>query len=205
MANTGKEFERAIGEKLADLRSRYEDLVALTSQYRVPMTSSRVAIIDFRLEVKFAHEQQNYYFELQSRKKHGHELADKIDAVRRDTALKTFSFLHELPVEESVLSELRARGVVVYDLPAFSRFIDGLDLQLGSVRQNTARAIGAGHDTPEERTRLEELARKLQGTEPMVRHLGPSGSSQKEEVVREIIETVIKNPDEALRFLKRFL
>ena len=112
----GSQLERHVADRLFALRDKLGDKVTITPQHPVELASGRKAVIDFRLTVRFAHETQNYYVEVQSRAKHDHELVDKIEAIRRDTQLKTFRFVHDTPLEGAIARELESRGVISYDL-----------------------------------------------------------------------------------------
>ena len=126
----GKKFEQKVETLFTKLESRYPNLVSMSPQFPVQLNSGRKVLIDFKLAIEFPHEFQNYYFELQSRNKHDHALSDKIEAIRRDTALSTFTFVHESELGETVAAELKSRNIIPKDWDALVTFTEGIELQL---------------------------------------------------------------------------
>ena len=170
----GEAFEAKVGRLFESLRVRYPTHVKVTPQFPTELASGRRTYIDVRVTVDYPHEEQSYYFELQSRDKYRHELADKIESIRRDTPLSTFSFVHESPISPAVAAELEARNIVAYDLNGLVRFVEGIELQLLQLVSADRTAEGlAAHDEAS-RDRLTELVERLasSGAVKKIRHFG---------------------------------
>jgi hypothetical protein len=203
----GKKFEAKVEKLLSGLQARYDTLVQVSPQFPVQLTSGRKVVIDFKLTVEFPHEVQSYYFELQSRNKHDHALSDKVEAIRRDTPLSTFTFVHETPLEESVITELVSRNIIPKDWPAMVRFVEGIELLL--LQQTSADRIAKGrkaHDKSTE-SRLKELVSRLANSQTEKDHREFAGSEpthEQKRLVEDIVEEVARNPDEAIREARRF-
>lgn len=203
--NRGKKFEQKVGNLFEDLRRRYPEQVEVDPQFLVTLASGRQVLIDFRIAVDFAHERQAYYFELQSRERHSHELSDKVEAIRRDTRLSTFSFVHEAPLSATVASELKARNIITYDWSGLVRFTEGVELQLLQLASAKLTARGLAPQDLVSRNRLIELVKKLAESQSESRELRPPPSAPRNGLVDEIVKEVAKDPAEAIRLARRFL
>lgn len=203
----GKTFEQKVETLFTDLESRYPELVKVHPQFPVALKSGRKVFIDFKLAVEFPHEFQNYYFELQSRNKHDHALSDKVEAIRRDTALSTFSFVHESKLGETVAAELQSRNIISKDWDALVQFTEGVELQL--LQQTSAQRIAEGreaHDTESE-SRLQYLVKRLaavKGRKHTREMTGSKPTLEEQEIVEDIVKEALRNPDEAIRAARKF-
>lgn len=203
----GKKFEQKVGSLFSDLEARYPQWVKVFPQFPVELKSGRKVFIDFKLAIEFPHEFQNYYFELQSRNIYDHALADKVEAIRRDTALTTFSFVHETELGESVAAELKSRNIIPKDWSSLKSFVEGIELQL--LQQASAQRIAQGreaHDA-ESGSRLQHLVKKLaetQGKKHTREVRGGKPSSEEKEIVEDIVKEALRNPDEAIRQARKF-
>lgn len=203
----GKRFEERVGNLLESLRTKYPRQVKVAHQHPASLSSGRKVLIDFQVMVDFPHERQAYYFELQSRNRHSHELADKVEAIRRDTRLSTFSFVHEAPLSGAVANELAARNIVAYDWNALVRFIEGIELQLLNLESAAREAKGQPAHDARSKSRLIELVERLGASEEEknVRHFMGSGlSDRKRGAMEEIAKEVARDPGGALRQARRF-
>ena len=114
----------------------------------------------------------------------------------------TFCFVHEGPLEKSIAGECAQRNIVAYDYAEFSRFIDGLDAQLGAI----VRVLEQTEDSPNANgDRLGDLLRKLADSEGPERHLAPAPNPSRDRVVEEIVEAVRQDPRQAIDFVRRLL
>jgi hypothetical protein len=202
--NRGSKFEQKVGSALKRLCTQYPKYLEVFPQFPVKLSSGRRADIDFKLLVRFAHENQSYYFELQSRNKHDHALTDKIEAVRRDTTLSTFSFVHESPLEASVAKELASRNVVIYDWKGFCNFLSGVELQVLQLRR--AREESRGR-VPSGRSRLRVLVNQLVDNErtKQTREIRrPESNSREGELAKEILAEVARGSAGAIRQVQKF-
>jgi hypothetical protein len=198
----GSRLERLVVDKLFELRAKLDDCVQVVPQHPVVLTSGRKSIIDFRLTIHFSHETQNYYIEVQSRRKHDHELIDKIEAVRRDTQLKTFRFVHDTELEESVANELQARGVICYDLPGFDTFLKGIELNLTAVARLQAQVERGDTSVDQE---LKELVKEIATADKDIAHMNPVHNPERDKKVRKALELAAQNPEALTRLIKNFL
>jgi len=198
----GKQFELKVEALFSDLESRYPKLVKVIPQFPVELKSGRKVLIDFKLAIEFPHEYQNYYFELQSRNKHDHALSDKVEAIRRDTALSTFSFVHEAELGKAVAAELKSRNIIPKDWMALQSFVEGIELQL--LQQTSAQRIAKGreaHDAESE-SRLQYLVKRLaetKGNKPTREFCGGEPTTEEKQLVEDIVQEALKNPDAAIR------
>lgn len=197
----GSTLEQVIAGRMAELAAKFQREVEVAPQHRVLLTSGRKTIIDFRLQVEFAHEVQNYYIEVQSRDKHDHELMDKIEAVRRDTALKTFRFVHDTPIEQAVAKELRSRGVICYDLAGFDTFLKGIELNLAAVNRLQEQASGKDGSVD---TKLKALVDEIANVDKDIAHINRVPNPRKDRLVEDAIELAARNPDAVVRMIKGF-
>ena len=168
-------------------------------QYPVTLASGRRALIDFRLTIHFSHETKNYYIEVQSRRKHDHELIDKIEAVRRDTELKTFRFIHDTPLEESVANELKSRGVICYDLEGLDKFLGGIELNLTAVARLQEQVDRGDKSVDAE---LRALVHEIASAEKDIAHVRPAASPRRDKLIKDAVELASRNPGAAIRVLK---
>jgi hypothetical protein len=198
----GSALERVVAEHLEALHAKLGELVEIVPQHSVTLGSGRKAIVDFRLTVHFSHEIQNYYIEVQSRRKHDHDLIDKIEAVRRDTQLKTFRFVHDTPLEASVAKELKSRGVICYDLNGFDMFLKGLELNLSAVVR-LQEQVDRGDSSVADR--LKSLVTDIAAADKDIAHMLPVANSERDRLVKDAIKIAINNPDVVKKLLGDFL
>jgi hypothetical protein len=198
----GSKLEQHVAERLAALRAKLDDQVEIAPQHPVILASGRKAIIDFRLLIRFSHETQNYYIEVQSRKKHDHELMDKIEAVRRDTQLKTFRFIHDTPLEEAVAKEFQSRGVICYDLIGFDTFLKGIEVNLTAVNRLQQQVERGDRSVDAE---LKSLVEEIASADKDIAHALPAHNPRREQLVNEAIDLAKNNPDAVRRIVGDFL
>ncbi|MBL9001502.1 MAG: hypothetical protein JNK25_10245 [Phycisphaerae bacterium] len=154
------------------------------------------------MTIRFSHETQNYYIEVQSRKKHDHELIDKIEAVRRDTQLKTFRFIHDTPLEDSVAKELDARGVISYDLAGLDTFLGCIEVNLTAVAR-LQEQVNRGDPSVDEE--LKALVKDIASADKDIAHMNPSPNSRRDQLVEKAIDLAKKNPEAVKRVISSFL
>lgn len=198
----GSKLEQLVAERLAALRAKLDDQVVIAPQHPVVLASGRKAVIDFRLTIRFSHETQNYYVEVQSRKKHDHELMDKIEAVRRDTQLKTFRFVHDTPLEDSVAKELEARGVISYDLAGLDTFLGGIEVNLTAVAR-LQEQVNRGDPSVDEE--LKALVKDIASADKDIAHFDRSPNPRRDQLVEKAIDLAKKHPEAVKRAISGFL
>lgn len=203
----GKDFEEKVGKLFLNLQSQYPNEVGVFPQFEVTLNSGRKVQIDYKITIEFPHEIQSYYFELQSRNKHDHALSDKVEAIRRDTPLSTFSFVHESPLESSVSQELKARNILPKDWNGIVAFVEGIELQL--LQQRSAARVVKGLDAHDDASenRLKELVARLGELQdkPYREVASSEPDAAQQQVIEEIIEEVKRDPGAAIRQARRFL
>ena len=177
----GSKLELIVGERLATLRAKLDNQVEIAPQHPVTLASGRKVIIDFRLQIRFSHETQNYYIEVQSRKKHDHELIDKIEAIRRDTPLKTFRFVHDTRLEDAIAKEFESRGVICYDLIGLDAFLKGIEVSLTAVNRLNEQVKRGDRSVNSE---LRSLVQNIGDNE--IAHCKPLFGPRKEQLAKEL-------------------